>query len=148
MLCQRFLRRQNTYFEHDLAIYYRLTTVPSLEDAIAAGQYITHTGACGTCSSLQDLALMIEYPSLPYKAHQCFFRSSAVQNMEEAITCYEEIGFTQTCSNTLAYYQKKIVEKSCGYQCATWAYDGDLGNREYDIAKYSVFIHLIENLPR
>lgn len=107
---------------------YRLTTVPSLEDAIAAGQYITHTGACGTCSSLQDLALMIEYPSLPYKTHQCFFRSSAVQNMEEAITCYQEIGFTHTCSNTLAYYQKKIVEKRCGYQCATWAYDGDLGN--------------------
>lgn len=106
---------------------YRLTTVPSLEDAIAAGQYITHTGACGTCSSLQDLALMIEYPNLPYKAQQCFFRSSALKNMEEAITCYQEVGFTLTCSTTLAYHQKTIVDKDCGYQCATWAYDGDLG---------------------
>lgn len=106
---------------------YRLTTVPSLEDAIAEGQYITHTGACGTCSSLQDLALMIEYPNLPYKAQQCFFRSSALKNIEEGIACYQEIGFTQTCSATLAYHQKRIVDKGCGYQCATWAYDGDLG---------------------
>jgi len=107
---------------------YRLQSVPSLDTAIADGQYITHTGACGTCSSLQDLALMIEYPNIPYKAQQCFFRSTALKYIDEAITCYEEVGFTLSCSTTLAYHQRSIVQKECGYQCAAWAYDGDLGN--------------------
>lgn len=103
---------------------YRLRTVPSLESATAGRQYITHTGACGACSSLQDLALMIEYPNIPYKAQQCFFRSTALKFIDEAITCYEEIGFTPACSTTLAYHQRRIVEKNCGYQCAAWGYDG------------------------
>ena len=107
----------------------RLRTVPSIENAIVARQYITHTGACGTCSSLQDFALMIEYPNLPYKGQQCFFRSTALKYVEKAITCYEEVGFTRTCATTLAYHQKTIVEKECGYQCAAWGYDGDLGRR-------------------
>mmetsp|Transcript_15437 Transcript_15437/g.31975 ORF Transcript_15437/g.31975 Transcript_15437/m.31975 type:complete len:471 (+) Transcript_15437:516-1928(+) len=106
---------------------YRLKTVSSLVNATAAGQYITHKGACGTCSSLQDLALMLEYPDLPYKAQQCFFRSTAVKYVDKAEECYEEIGFTKACSTTLAYHQKRIVDKECGYQCAAWSYDGDLG---------------------
>mmetsp|Transcript_6762 Transcript_6762/g.19545 ORF Transcript_6762/g.19545 Transcript_6762/m.19545 type:complete len:232 (+) Transcript_6762:537-1232(+) len=110
---------------------YRLKTVSSLDEAIASKEYITHLGACGTCSSLQDLALMIEYPMLPYKAQQCFFRSSALKKMDTAIECYEELGFTTSCSATLSYYQKKIIDKNCGYQCAAWGYDGDLGKREY-----------------
>ena len=107
----------------------RLRTVPSIENAIVARQYITHTGACGTCSSLQDFALMIEYPNLPYKGQQCFFRSTALKYVEKAITCYEEVGFTRSCATTLAYHQKTIVDKECGYQCAAWGYDGDLGRR-------------------
>lgn len=106
---------------------YRLRTVPSLVNATAEGQYITHTGACGTCSSLEDLALMIEYPDIPYKAQQCFFRSTAVKYVDTAVTCYEEIGFTKSCATTLAYHQKRIVDKGCGYQCAAWSFDGDLG---------------------
>lgn len=106
---------------------YQLRTVASLEDAISSGQFITHTGACGACSSLQDLAIMIEYPSIPYKAQQCFFRSTALKYIDTAITCYEEIGFTQTCASALAYHQRSIVNQNCGYQCAAWGYDGDLG---------------------
>jgi len=106
---------------------YRLRTVPSLDDAIASGQYITHTGACGACSSLEDLAIMIEYPSIPYKAQQCFFRSTALKYIDTAITCYQEVGFTESCSAALAYHQRSIVSKNCGYQCAAWGYDGDLG---------------------
>lgn len=108
----------------------RLRTVPSLADATAEGQYITHTGACGTCSSLQDLAIMIEYPELSYKAQQCFFFSTAVKNVEKAVTCFEEIGFTRSCAQTLSYHQRRIVERDCGYQCAAWSFDGDLGRRK------------------
>ena len=111
--------------------YPRLRTVPSLVNATAEGQYITHTGACGTCSSLEDLALMIEYPDIPYKAQQCFFRSTAVKYVDTAVTCYEEIGFTKSCATTLAYHQKRIVDKGCGYQCAAWSFDGDLGKRTF-----------------
>lgn len=111
---------------------YRLRTVESLEDAIATKQYITHTGACGACSSLQDLAIMIEYPEIPYRAQQCFFRSNALKYIDEAITCYEEIGFTTTCSAALSYHQKRIVDEKCGYQCAAWGYDGDLGRPSCD----------------
>jgi len=107
---------------------YQLTTVPSLENATADDQYITHTGACGACSSLQDLALMIEYPNLPYQAQRCFFRSSAMKYIETAaIPCYEEIGFTTACSAALSYHQKSIIDRECGFECSAWGYDGDLG---------------------
>jgi len=106
---------------------YRLATAPSLDEATAAGSYITHTGPCGTCSSLEDLALMIEYPNLTYKAQQCFWSSNGMADLNGAISCYQDIGFTLSCSRTLASYQKNIVDEGCGYQCSAWAYDGDLG---------------------
>ncbi len=123
----------STPFWRILMKHQRLRTVPSLANATAEGQYITHTGACGTCSSLQDLALMIEYDELSYKAQQCFFFSTAVKYVDKAITCYEEIGFTRSCAQTLSYHQRRIVERDCGYQCAAWSFDGDLGRRKSTI---------------
>jgi hypothetical protein len=74
---------------------------------------------------------MIEYPNLPYQAQRCFFRSTALKYVQEAIICYEEIGFTTACSTTLSYHQKSIVDRDCGYQCSAWGYDGDLGKRTF-----------------
>jgi len=73
---------------------------------------------------------MIEYPNLTYKAQQCFWSSNGMADLNGAISCYQDIGFTLSCSRTLASYQKNIVDEGCGYQCSAWAYDGDLGRRK------------------
>ena len=39
------------------AAYYRIKTYPSRADAESAGGFVTHTGHCGVCSTLQDLAV-------------------------------------------------------------------------------------------
>lgn len=107
--------------------------MPSLDESIAAGSYITHTGPCGTCSSLEDLAIMIEYPNLPYKGYQCFWTSNGMADLNAAVSCYQDIGFTLSCARTLASYQNNIVDEGCGYECSAWAYDGEAGGSEFFI---------------
>lgn len=117
--------------------------MPSLDESIAAGSYITHTGPCGTCSSLEDLAIMIEYPNLPYKGYQCFWSSNGMADLNAAVSCYQDIGFTLSCARTLASYQSNIVDEGCGYECSAWAYDGSKGGSKYFFCfKYSTFLDM------
>lgn len=43
-------------------INYRMRTFDSESDANDEGYIVTHYGACGACSSLQDLAVYLKYP--------------------------------------------------------------------------------------
>jgi len=106
---------------------YSLKTVSSIEEALAAGEYITHTGPCGACSSLQDLAVMIDYPNLPMQGNFCFWSSQGLTNLNAAVQCYENLGFTNNCANVLARYQNRLNTRGCGAQCAAFALAGDDG---------------------
>lgn len=98
----------------------RLVTVPSLEAALAAGEYVTHTGPCGACSSLQDLATMISANELPMKGNDCYWSSGGLANVNAARTCYEDLGFTSNCARILSSYQDRINRK-CPSVCAAFA---------------------------
>jgi len=56
--------------------------------------FLTHTGACGVCSTLDDLAVYIETPDLTTPVRKC-----ALQLFEPLIMgCLKNLGFTHECS--------------------------------------------------
>eukprot|EP00529_Nitzschia_sp_RCC80_P013116 CAMPEP_0113494092 /NCGR_PEP_ID=MMETSP0014_2-20120614/28930_1 /TAXON_ID=2857 /ORGANISM="Nitzschia sp." /LENGTH=588 /DNA_ID=CAMNT_0000387977 /DNA_START=321 /DNA_END=2087 /DNA_ORIENTATION=- /assembly_acc=CAM_ASM_000159 len=104
---------------------YRLVTVPSLSEAIANDQYVTHDGACGACSSLQDLAVFVDYPNLPSRGIGCFNRMASEGFIEGPGTqCYVDLGFSPQCARVLAEKQLRANTR-CDANCAAFAIDGD-----------------------
>ena len=106
----------------------RLQTV-SMQEATNNSLYITHTGPCGVCSSLQDLAAMLQYNKLIVSSSQCFLSllPNGFSDISMGVACYEDLGFTTSCAETLIQYQRAINSRNCGVNCAAFALDGDQG---------------------
>lgn len=85
-------------FEED-RVHYRLSTFASTEMARTAGFAVTHVGACGTCSTLQDLAVYLEKPDLTRPVRKCGVAWSAAASLR----CLETLGFTRACAQTWLY---------------------------------------------
>jgi hypothetical protein len=81
---------------------YRLDTFPNREAAAAAGGVVTHSGACGACSSLQDLAVYLSNPDLGEPVRQCALLS-LTQGDQAALECIEGLGFTAPCAQIWAF---------------------------------------------
>ena len=92
---------------------YKLLTYPSAQAAVDAGDFVTHTSACGTCSTLRDLAVYLRRPNLTEPVRRC-----AMLGMVRplAMSCLMEIGFTEACAETW-YYNAKQTAKACGLIC-------------------------------
>jgi hypothetical protein len=77
---------------------YKLTTVPeTFEEATAKGMQVTHSGACGLCSTFQDWAVYMTVPDLTEVGQQC--GSRFLLNRTLGIQCFMDIGFTEGCAN-------------------------------------------------
>jgi hypothetical protein len=85
-------------FEQD-QVHYHLMTFVSPVAARAAGFATTHFGACGTCSTLQDLAVYLEKPDLTSPVRRCGFGWGA----SSSLTCLEGLGFSTACAQTWLY---------------------------------------------
>jgi hypothetical protein len=85
-------------FEHD-QIHYHLSTFANSEAARTAGFAVTHFGACGTCSTLQDLAVYLEKPDLTAPVRKCGIRLEA----SASLSCLEDLGFSTACAQTWLY---------------------------------------------
>jgi hypothetical protein len=85
-------------FEPD-EIHYRLSAFGNSEQARTAGFAVTHFGTCGTCSTLQDLAVYLEKPDLTVPVRRCGIRWSASASLE----CLEQLGFSPACAQTWLY---------------------------------------------
>jgi hypothetical protein len=81
---------------------YRLGTFPDRAAAEAAGAVLTHSGACGACSSLQDLAVYLANPDLGEPVRQCALLS-LTQGDQAALECIEGLGFTAPCAQIWAF---------------------------------------------
>jgi hypothetical protein len=104
--------------------YSRLKTVASLDDALAAGDYVTHLGPCGACSSLQDLAALYETTALPLRGNECYRESAWLTDLGKAESCYRNLGFTSACATVMTRYQNRVNSKQCGAFCAAFALGG------------------------
>jgi hypothetical protein len=94
---------------------YRLQTFASRADAEAAGAVPTHAGACGLCSTLEDLALYIEKPDLtePVRACGLMYPSGPA---EDHIACLRVLGFTEPCAQ-IWYYNTVHTREACLGPC-------------------------------
>jgi hypothetical protein len=81
---------------------YRLQTFPDLPAAEAAGGVPTHTGACGACSSLQDLAVYLALPNLGGPVRQCALLS-LTQGDQATLECITGLGFSAPCAQIWAF---------------------------------------------
>jgi hypothetical protein len=85
-------------FEQD-QVHYRLSTFADTRTAQSAGFAVTHFGACGTCSTLQDLAVYLERRDLTAPMRKCGIRWGS----SSSFRCVKKVGFTDACAQTWAY---------------------------------------------
>jgi hypothetical protein len=85
-------------FERD-QIRYRLSTFADTDAARTAGFAVTHLGACGTCSTLKDLAVYLEKPDLTAPVRKCAIKWSASASLK----CLQQLGFSTACAQTWLY---------------------------------------------
>ncbi len=85
-------------FEHD-QVHYRLSTFAGSQQARAAGFAVTHFGGCGTCSTLQDLAVYLEQPDLVAPVRRCGLALSGTASL----TCLEDLKLSAACAKTWLY---------------------------------------------
>jgi hypothetical protein len=102
-------------FERDQT-HYRLSTFANTAAARSAGFAVTHFGACGTCSTLQDLAVYLEKPDLTTPVRKCGFRWDASASLK----CLEDLGFSTACAQTWLY-DVQNTRRECLRVCA-WSW--------------------------
>lgn len=81
---------------------YRLETFPDRAMAEAAGGVPTHAGACGVCSSLQDLAVYLAMPNLGGPVRECALLS-LTQGDQATLDCIAGLGFSVPCAQIWAF---------------------------------------------
>ena len=102
-------------FEPD-QVHYRLSTFATIVAARTAGFAVTHLGACGTCSTLQDLAVYLEKPDLTAPVRRCGIKIDA----SASLTCLEDLGFSTACAQTWAYNAQNTRRQCFGVCIRGW----------------------------
>lgn len=94
---------------------YHLEHFPSEADAIAASAIPTHGGACGQCSTLQDLAVYLEVEDLTKEARSCGLQNIG-QGHDALQACLEKLGFSEPCAEIWTF-NAKHTERECLGPC-------------------------------
>jgi hypothetical protein len=92
---------------------YHLQIFKNSTEAEAA--HITHTGPCGLCSSLADLAVYMRFPDLTAPVQDCGLQYFSGPE-EDHIACLQALGFTYPCAQ-IWYYNTVHTREACGSVC-------------------------------
>ncbi|HUL57778.1 MAG TPA: hypothetical protein VLU43_00805 [Anaeromyxobacteraceae bacterium] len=95
---------------------YRLATFGDEAASRAAGFAVTHTGACGTCSTLQDLAVYLERPDLTAPVRRCGIDLSD----SGSLACIEALGFSGPCARTWFFNARNTRRECFGVCVLSW----------------------------
>lgn len=94
---------------------YRVDTYADRAAAEAAGAKVTHTGTCGACSTLEDLAVYVEIPDLTEPVRAC-----GLENLdgdrEAHLACLRALGFTEACA-WIWYWNTRNTQDACLAEC-------------------------------
>uniref|UniRef100_A0A7R9W9P1 Uncharacterized protein n=1 Tax=Pseudictyota dubia TaxID=2749911 RepID=A0A7R9W9P1_9STRA len=101
---------------------YNMTTYNSSQDMLDDGAIMTHWGACGVCSTTQDLATYIDNPDLTGKGQECGIRG--LFNVDDGIKCFEEAGYTTPCAE-MWMYNVFNTRDHCFDICIDFTFFGD-----------------------
>jgi hypothetical protein len=99
-------------FEPDRT-HYRLATFGSAAEAGEQGYRVTHTGACGACSTLQDLAVYLERPDLTSPVRKCGMTPGTLE-------CLEALGFTHPCAQIWNFNVQNTKRECFGVCMRSW----------------------------
>ena len=99
-------------FEPDRT-HYRLTTFGSAAEAGELGYRVTHTGACGACSTLQDLAVYLERPDLTSPVRTCGMQPGT-------LGCLEALGFSHACAQIWGFNVQNTKRECFGVCMRSW----------------------------
>jgi hypothetical protein len=94
---------------------YRLETYPSAEAAALAGATVTHSGACGLCSPLADLAVYMRYPDLTAPVRDCGL-ANLTGTEQSHVQCLQDLGFDLPCAQ-IWYYNTIHTGQLCAGPC-------------------------------
>ncbi|MCK6507119.1 hypothetical protein L6R53_27740 [Myxococcota bacterium] len=94
---------------------YQLQTYDDLDQAQAAGARLTHTGACGVCSTLEDLAVYVTVTDLTEPVRACGLEHMG-GTAEEHLACLEALGFTTPCA-WIWYWNTRNTQAQCLAEC-------------------------------
>jgi len=106
-------------------IHYRLETLPDADAARRDGFVVTHFGACGTCSTLQDLAVYLSRPDLTTPVRRC---AAFGITRAHTLRCLTDLGFSEACAATW-YYDAMNTRHECGGVCLRSWLSGEPSNR-------------------
>ena len=93
---------------------YAMRSFASARAARARGAVVTHEGACGACSTTQDLAAYVAHPDLTSAGKAC--AAKALLSEAWARACYEALGFSEACAALWVYDGRKDSE-ACARAC-------------------------------
>jgi len=93
-------------------VHYRIETFSSEASARDAGFSVTHTGACGTCSTLQDLAVYLEKPDLTAPVRRC----GVLLSDARSLACIRKLGFSEPCARTW-FFDARNTRRECFGVC-------------------------------
>jgi hypothetical protein len=94
---------------------YRLLDVDSEAAAAAAGADVTHTGRCGLCSGLTDLAVYAGSPDLTGPVRQCGLVQLS-EGFDASVLCLRGLGFSVPCA-TIWAWNVEHTREACLQAC-------------------------------
>lgn len=91
---------------------YNVVSYQSRAAAEADGAVVSHTGACGLCSSTQDLAVYLGKPDLTTAASKCVKETVPVigGGIDDSIECLKELGMTEGCAKIWTFNGRNTAE--------------------------------------
>lgn len=101
--------------DEDGAPRYRLADFDSEAAARAAGAVPTHTGRCGVCSTLDNLAVYIRQPDLAGPVRACGLRGIA-EGEAANLACLRALGFDEPCAQVW-YFNTLHTRRVCLSVC-------------------------------
>ncbi|KAI9031151.1 hypothetical protein DFJ74DRAFT_424336 [Hyaloraphidium curvatum] len=113
-------------FVDDAKTTYALEDFKSPAAAEAAGARVTHYGRCGTCSTLQDLAVYLGRPDLTAPVRKCGLLSPV---RPLAMTCLRKLGFSEACARTW-YANMRNTARVCLSVCMRSWIAGEASNTD------------------
>uniref|UniRef100_A0A0G4I1W9 Uncharacterized protein n=1 Tax=Chromera velia CCMP2878 TaxID=1169474 RepID=A0A0G4I1W9_9ALVE len=112
-------------FKYATANTYSLVSYTSAADAAADGALVTHNGACGLCSTSQDLAAYLAHPDMTSEGKVC--ASKALFSSAWGKKCYEQLGFSSPCA-AIWNLDGTHTGRSCFWTCIRSVAKGEPNN--------------------
>ncbi|MFC1670074.1 hypothetical protein ACFL20_06735 [Spirochaetota bacterium] len=112
--------------------HYKISTFKSTEDAIKKNFRITHRGACGTCSTLKDLAVYMKQRNLTTPVRKC---SSMVAFKTRSINCLKKLGFTDSCAQTWYFNALNTARQCLGVCLISWLVNEPFNKKDGSLNK-------------